>query len=61
MLEWKDVQGDKQFKIRSRGRNGFKWVPESDLPPVVVTAYSPIMNERRKKRLKTIEVIWVKC
>jgi hypothetical protein len=24
ILEWKEVQGVKQFKIRSRGRNGFK-------------------------------------
>jgi hypothetical protein len=52
ILEWKEVQGVKQFKIRSRGRNGFRWETVSDLPPVVMTAYSRIMNERRDKELE---------
>jgi hypothetical protein len=45
----KEVQCVKQFKICSRGRNGFKRAPESDLTPAVVTAYLRIMNERRDK------------
>jgi hypothetical protein len=52
ILEWEEVQGVKLFKICSRGRNGFKWVPDFDLPPVVVMAYFRIMKERRDKELR---------
>jgi hypothetical protein len=29
----------KQFKVRSRGRNGYVWTDERNLPDVVVRAY----------------------
>jgi hypothetical protein len=29
----------KRFKVRSKGRNGYIWTKESNLPDVIVTAY----------------------
>eukprot|EP00173_Palmaria_palmata_P001617 Plantae.Rhodophyta-Palmaria_palmata.ctg192.p3 GENE.Plantae.Rhodophyta-Palmaria_palmata.ctg192~~Plantae.Rhodophyta-Palmaria_palmata.ctg192.p3 ORF type:complete len:172 (+),score=38.05 Plantae.Rhodophyta-Palmaria_palmata.ctg192:2302-2817(+) len=49
ILGWKETQNEKQFKIVSRGRNGHKWVKESDLPPLVLKAYLGIMEDRDSK------------
>jgi hypothetical protein len=33
-----DAEG-KRFKVRSKGRNGYIWTKESNLPDIIVTAY----------------------
>jgi hypothetical protein len=33
-----DAEG-KRFKVRSKGRNGYIWTEESNLPDIIVTAY----------------------
>jgi hypothetical protein len=43
---------DLPARMRSLHEEIFGRVPESDLPPVVVTAYSRIMNERRENELE---------
>jgi hypothetical protein len=37
VLEYNAIK--KQFKIRSAGRRGYKWIDERNLPDVIVTAY----------------------
>jgi hypothetical protein len=46
IMDMREQDGLRKFKLKFRGRNGFKWVDEQDLPPLVVTAYLNIVNDQ---------------
>ena len=39
LLDSRGSGGEREFKLKSVGRNGFLWLPEAEVPEVAIAAY----------------------
>jgi hypothetical protein len=46
IMDMREQDGVRKFKLKFRGRNRFKWVDEQDVPPLVVSAYLDIAKDQ---------------
>jgi hypothetical protein len=46
IMDMREEDGVRNFKLKFRGRNGFKRVEEQDVPPLVVSAYMDIVKDQ---------------
>jgi hypothetical protein len=47
VLERREKEGKREYRVRHAGRRGYVWVPEVDLPEVVVKAYELIKSKQK--------------
>jgi hypothetical protein len=50
ILERRDKESTREYKVRRAGRRGYVWIREADLPEVVIKAYELLKNSEKQLR-----------
>jgi hypothetical protein len=60
ILERREKEGTREYKVRRAGRRGYVWVREADLPEVVIKAYE-LLKEQWKAIAEADVVTHIAC